>query len=94
MNMEFYKDLAEADEIPEEYLLDNRSFILGSMFGGGSESIKKVSTYMKELLENLMIKKRFVNNEQIAFGYLVKKYPDDFAVFAILPASVLLSLLS
>ena len=36
---------------------------------------------MKELLENLMIKKRFVNNEQIAFGYLVKKHPDDFAVF-------------
>ena len=81
MNMEFYKDLAEADEISEEYLLDNRSFILGSMFGGGPESIKKVSTHIKELLENLMIKKGFVNNEQIAFGYLVKKYPDDFAVF-------------
>ena len=81
MNMEFYKDLAEADELSEEYLLDNRSYILGSMFGGGLKSIEKISEYMKDVLENLMVKKGIVNNEQIAFGYLVKKYPDDFAVF-------------
>ena len=81
MNMEYYQDLANAVELPEEYLLDNRSYILGTMFGGGPKSIKKVSEYMKDVLENLMIEKGFVNNEQIAFGYLVKKYPDDFSVY-------------
>ena len=81
MNMEFYKDLAGADELPKEYLLDNRSFILGSMFGGGPESIKKVSKLMEEVFVDEMIGNGYVNNEQIAFGYLVKKNPDDFAVF-------------
>ena len=57
MNMEYYQDLANADELPEEYLLDNRSYILGTMFGGGPKSIKKVSEYMKDVLENLMIEK-------------------------------------
>ena len=81
MNMEYYKDLVDADELPKEYLLDNRSYILGSMFGGGSESIKKVSKYMEEIFVDEMISNGYVNNEQIAFGYLVKKYSDDFSVF-------------
>jgi hypothetical protein len=28
-----------------------------------------------------MIAENNVNNEQIALGYLVKKYPDDFAIY-------------
>jgi hypothetical protein len=81
MNMEYYKDLAGAANLPEKYLLDNRSYILGSMFGGGVESIKKVSTYVEDIFLNKMIEDGFVNNEQIALGYLVKKYPDDFEVY-------------
>lgn len=81
MNMEYYKDLADADELPKEYLLDNRSYVLGSMFGGGPESIKKVSKYMEEIFVDEMVGNGYVNNEQIAFGYLVKKYSDDFSVF-------------
>ena len=51
------------------------------MFGGGPESIKKVSKLMEEVFVDEMIGNGYVNNEQIAFGYLVKKNPDDFAVF-------------
>ena len=29
-----------------------------------------------------MIAKGYVNNEQIALGYLVKAYPDDFAIYS------------
>ena len=81
MNMEYYKDLASADELPKEYLLDNRSYVLGSMFGGGTESIKKISKHMEEIFVDEMIGNGYVNNEQIAFGYLVKKYPFDFSIF-------------
>ncbi len=81
MNMEFYKDLAGVDNLSKDYLLDNRSFLLGSMFGGGPKSIKKVSKYMEKIFVEEMIGNNYVNNEQIAFGYLVKKYPDDFSVF-------------
>ena len=28
-----------------------------------------------------MINKGNVNNEQIALGYLIKKHPDDFAIY-------------
>jgi hypothetical protein len=81
MNMEYYKDLANADTLPEKYLLDNRSYVLGSMFGGGIESLKKVSNDVENIFINEMIDKQFVNNEQIALGYLVKKNPDDFEIF-------------
>ena len=33
------------------------------------------------ILNREMIKNNSINNEQIALGYLVKKYPDDFAVY-------------
>ena len=81
MNMEYYKDLANAETLPEKYLLDNRSYILGSMFGGGIQSLLKVSKDIEDIFVNQMIDNGFVNNEQIALGYLVKKNPDDFEVF-------------
>ena len=51
------------------------------MFGGHKESIVKVHDIVDNLLKNDMIANRNVNNEQIALGYLIKKYPDDFAVY-------------
>ena len=41
MNMEYYLDLAQADLLPVSYLLDNRSYVLGSMFGGGPKSLQE-----------------------------------------------------
>jgi hypothetical protein len=81
MNMEYYKDLANADTLSIEYLLDNRSYVLGSMFGGGKNSLLKVATDIENILLNQMIANGFVNNEQIALGYLVKQNPDDFEIF-------------
>jgi hypothetical protein len=81
MNMEYYKDLSNASTLSEEYLLDNRSYVLGSMFGGGKFSLLKVAKDIEDVLLNQMISNQFVNNEQIALGYLVKKNPDDFEIF-------------
>lgn len=81
MNMEYYKDLVNADILTEEYLLDNRSYILGSMFGGTEEAINKVTTDIEDIFVNKMIGNKYVNNEQIALGYLVKKNPDNFEIF-------------
>ena len=81
MNMEYYLDLAQADLIPLAYLLNNRSYVLGSMFGGGPESIKKVAADVEDILLNKMIAEGFVNNEQIALGYLAKLNPDDYQIY-------------
>ena len=81
MNMEYYPDLAEADEIDKSYLLNNRSYVLGSMFGGGVESLKKVADDIDDIFVNEMIGNDYVNNEQIALGYLIKKNPDDYAIY-------------
>jgi hypothetical protein len=81
MNMEYYKDHAEASILPKSYLLDNRSYILGSMFGGGINSLKKVAADVEDIFLNKMIGEGFVNNEQIALGYLVKQNPDDYEIY-------------
>lgn len=81
MNMEFYKDLVNAIELPESYLLDNRSYILGSMFGGTSSAVLKVEKDIEDILLNKMIPNQFVNNEQIALGYLLKQNPNDYEIY-------------
>lgn len=81
MNMEYYKDLANSKELPSEYLLDNRSYILGSMFGGSIVGVEKVSEDIDNIFKHDMIDNGFVNNEQIALGYLVKKTPDNFSIY-------------
>jgi hypothetical protein len=51
------------------------------MFGGHKNSIPKVCDMVEDIFLNEMIKKGNVNNEQIALGYLIKKYPDEFATY-------------
>lgn len=80
MNMECYPDLANADVLDEDYLLDNRSYILGSMFGGEKNAALKVIDDIKFYL-NKMITKGYINNEQILLGYLVKQNVDDYEVY-------------
>lgn len=81
MNMEYYKDLANASSLSKKYLLDNRSYVLGSLFGGGLNSIKKVSMDVENIFLNEMIEKQFINNEQIVLGYLIKSNPDDYEIY-------------
>ena len=80
MNMEYYPDLANAEKLDEDYLLDNRSYILGSMFGGTENATLKVIIDVKYYLDQ-MISEGFINNEQILLGYLVKQNPDDYEVY-------------
>ena len=81
MNTEFYPDLSDADELDLDYLYDNRSYVLGSMFGGHKNSIPKVCDLVDDIFINEMINKGNVNNEQIALGYLIKKYSDEFSIY-------------
>lgn len=74
---QFYPDLFHAKELSEDYFYDNRSYVMGGMFGGGRESIIKINKIVEEKFkENL--NKNIVNNEQIMLGYLYKKYPELF----------------
>ena len=81
MNTEFYPDLSDADELDLDYLYDNRSYVLGSMFGGHKNSIPKVCDLVDDIFINEMINKGNVNNEQIALGYLINKYSDEFSIY-------------
>ena len=81
MNTEYYPDLSDAEELGVDYLYDNRSYVLGSMFGGHKHSIARVCEMVEEIFIGEMIKKGNVNNEQIALGYLIKKYPDEFSTY-------------
>ena len=81
VNTEYYTDLSGAKELDLDYLYDNRSYVLGSMFGGHKNAVPKVCDMVEDIFLNEMIKKGNVNNEQIALGYLIKKYPDEFATY-------------
>ena len=51
------------------------------MFGGHKYAIARVCDMVEEIFLDEMIKKGNVNNEQIALGYLIKKYPDEFSTY-------------
>ena len=80
-NTEFYPDLSDAEELDLDYLYDNRSYVLGSMFGGHKNVVPKICDMVEDIFINEMINKGNVNNEQIALGYLIKKYPDEFSTY-------------
>ena len=82
MNTEYYPDLSDAKELDLDYLYDNRSYVLGSMFGGHKNVVPKVCDLVEDIFINEMINKGNVNNEQIALGYLIKKHSDDFAIYS------------
>ena len=82
MNTEYYTDLSDANELDLDYLYDNRSYVLGSMFGGHRNAVPKVCDMVEDIFVNEMINKGNVNNEQIALGYLIKKHSEDFAIYS------------
>jgi hypothetical protein len=75
--MNSYPDLFNAEILNEDYLKDNRSYVMGGMFGGGIWAIKNINKKIKEIFKK-MIENNFVNNEQIILGFLLKKYPELF----------------
>ena len=81
MNTEYYPDLSNAETLSEDYLYDCRSFTLGSFFGGTEIAILQVVKEIENILLNKMIANDFINNEQIALGYLLKTKPDLFVQY-------------
>ena len=81
MNCDYYEDLYGADKLSLDYLWDNRSYVLGSMFGGHKKALPQLCERVEDILTDEMIAKGNVNNEQIALGYLIKKYSDDFTIY-------------
>ena len=81
MNCDYYQDLYAAKELPLDYLWDNRSYVLGSMFGGHKKALPQLCERVEDILTDEMIAKGNVNNEQIALGYLIKKFSDDFTIY-------------
>ena len=81
MNCDYYDDLYGADKLSLDYLWDNRSYVLGSMFGGHKNALPDLCQKVEDVLTDDMIANGNVNNEQIALGYLVKKYTDDFTIY-------------
>ena len=81
MNCDYYPDLYNADELDLDYFYDNRSYVLGSLFGGHKNKIPSVCDLVEDVLINEMINKKNVNNEQIALGYIIKKYSDEFSLY-------------
>tara|TARA_Y100001968_G_scaffold283587_1_gene282335 strand:- start:4558 stop:5379 length:822 start_codon:yes stop_codon:yes gene_type:complete len=81
MNYDSYPDLYKSKTLEEKYLYDNRSFVLGSLFGGNEQAIKKISECIREILVKKMIKINNINNEQIALGYLSKQKPELFWLY-------------
>ena len=81
MNYDSYPDLYKSKKLDEKYLYDNRSFVLGSLFGGNEQAIKTISELIREILVEKMIKLNNMNNEQIALGYLSKKNPGLFWLY-------------
>lgn len=78
--LSYYPDLVNAEELSKDYLKDNRSYIMGGMFGSGKNSIKKLCSIIDNILEQ-MLSDNIINNEQIALGYLYKKHSDLFVEF-------------
>lgn len=75
-----YQDLYNAKVLGEDYLLNNRSYVMGGMFGVGKEKIDELCGLVEQTFEKLL-DDGIVNNEQIVLGYLFKKHPDLFIEF-------------
>ena len=76
-----YTRLFNATTLPESYLLDNRSYVMGGLFGGNKTVLPIIKEKVDDVFLRLMLNKNIVNNEQIVFGYLLKTNPELFYMF-------------
>ena len=81
MNYDFYPDLYNKEKLEFDYLYENRSFVLGSLFGGNKIIIQKVFALMDDLLINKMIKNNIINIDKDALAFLVKNNPQYFSIY-------------
>lgn len=79
--MNIYTDLVNAKVCDESYFLDNRSWVMAGLWGGGAEVLTKFCDMVDDVFRNKLIKNNIVNNEQIVMAYLYKNNSDMFTVF-------------
>jgi hypothetical protein len=59
----------------EEYIWDNNCVLVGTLFGGGRQIIKKLNNDINDIF-NFFITKNCINNEQFALAIFAKQNPD------------------
>ena len=79
--MSYYPDLVYADSCGEDYLWDNRSWVMAGLWGGYKEPMLKFAELIHDVFENKMVGNNLVNNEQIAMAYVYKNNPELFLPF-------------
>ena len=57
-----------------EYIWDNNSMLVGTLFGGGRTLIYKLYEEI-ELIYNCFVSKKCINNEQFALAIFAKAHP-------------------
>ena len=65
----------------ENYKWDNNCILVGTLFGGRGDIVRKISIESIKILEEEMLNIGMVNNEQIALAILFKRSPDLFNVY-------------
>jgi hypothetical protein len=80
-SMSFYPDLVNVEEYNDEYFWDARSWVMAGLWGGGSEVLSKFCDMVDNVLQEKLIKRGVINNEQIVMAYLYKMDSDMFTVF-------------
>lgn len=76
-----YPDLFNSTFLGEEYLCDNRSFVMGGLFGGNKNILPVLRNKIHEVFDKLMLHNNIINNEQIVLGYIYKNSPNLFVTF-------------
>lgn len=80
-SMSYYPDLVYADKCTESYFWDARTWVMGGLWGGGSDPLIKFCDIMDEILQKKMLSNGIINNEQNAMAYTYKNNPNLFLAF-------------
>ena len=65
--------------VPDDYIWDNNSMLVGTLFGGNSKSINKLFVLINQLY-NEYLQIGCINNEQFLLAIAAKKEPDLFNI--------------
>jgi hypothetical protein len=64
--------------LDDEFVWDSANLLCGTMFGGSSSILQRMSQLLEKIWQEKMIKKGVVNNEQLGLALVWKEYPELF----------------
>jgi hypothetical protein len=64
--------------IDDDFIWKSDNLLIGGMFGGNIQIINTISNKIEEIVIHKMLKKRNINNEQLALAMIWKKHNDLF----------------